>query len=232
MWSAPAILDDSEDNFEPGAIDEFVLRGMPNLGAITDIDIGIDRRIAGDGGLGHEDLAAWHLQFVEIIELGSGTASAFPVDARLSIESKPRVKVVAASVAKGAAAASASAVGPVSSFGPVPVPAFGRAAAASRRCSPRRRSQAPIGVAVSAAPPWRMKSLTPPPSRTLRPCISSPQRRRRRGGGDEAEDDFETERMEAFIVLRCCRSAAEEDATVGNDTGGGEEEEEEHDDGA
>ena len=46
---------------------------MPNLGPITNIEIGIDRRIAGDGGLGHEDLAAWHLQFVEVVALGRGT---------------------------------------------------------------------------------------------------------------------------------------------------------------
>ena len=96
VWSAPSILDSSEDDFEPGKIDEYVLEGMPNLGPITAIDIGIDRRIAGDGGLGHEDDAAWHLQFIEVTALATGDVAAFPVDARLSLNLTPRVKVSAA----------------------------------------------------------------------------------------------------------------------------------------
>ena len=108
VWSAPAILDDSNDNFEPGSIDEFILKGMPNLGPITNIEIGIDRRIAGDGGLGHEDLAAWHLQFVEVVALGTGETSSFPVDARLTADIKPRVKVSAAAGGAGTGSGSGS----------------------------------------------------------------------------------------------------------------------------
>jgi hypothetical protein len=61
-------LENSRNNFERGALDEFVLPRLPRLDAIGSITIGHNGK-----GL----LAAWHLAWVEV-STGGGVAAYFP----------------------------------------------------------------------------------------------------------------------------------------------------------
>jgi hypothetical protein len=60
--SGNIVLDNSQNNFERGKIDEFV-RKTKNVGAISSIVIGHDAKGVG---------AAWHLEQVDVTELASG----------------------------------------------------------------------------------------------------------------------------------------------------------------
>eukprot|EP00854_Cymbomonas_tetramitiformis_P003095 gene3095-3928_t len=78
--SGKQALSNSKNNFERNMVDQFILKGLPNVGAIDRVLLGHDNSLPGAG---------WHVFQVEVFSINTGERVIFPVDRWFATDEEP-----------------------------------------------------------------------------------------------------------------------------------------------